>query len=142
MTAGQASLSFTISRVCPISCPLSRRYHPTISFSVAPFSSCLQSFPVSGSSLLSWLFTPGGQNVGASASPSVLPMNVHSCSVMSDYLQPHGPTMDCIGSPWTVCPRGSSRQEYWSGLSMGILQARILEWVVMSFSRGFSQPKD
>ena len=48
-------------------------YHPTVSSSVTHFSSCPQSFPVSGSSPVSWLFTSGGQSFGASA--SVLPMN-------------------------------------------------------------------
>ena len=50
--------------------------HPTISSSVVPFSSCLQSFPASGSFPMSWLFSSGGQSTGASASPSVLPMNI------------------------------------------------------------------
>ena len=63
-------------RVCPISCPSSRRCHPTVSSSVVPFSSCLQSFPASGSFPMSHLFTSGGQSIGASASASVLPMNI------------------------------------------------------------------
>ena len=58
------------------SCPLSWWCHPTISSSVVPFSSCLQSFPASGSFLMSQLFTSGGQSIGASASISVLPMNI------------------------------------------------------------------
>ena len=58
------------------SCPLSRWYHPTISSSVIPFSSRLQSFPASGSFLMSQLFASGGQSIGVSASASVLPMNV------------------------------------------------------------------
>ena len=58
------------------SCPLSRWCLPTISSSVIPFSSCLQSFPVSGSFPMSQLFASGGQRNGASASPSVLPMNI------------------------------------------------------------------
>ena len=62
--------------VCSNSCPLSRWCHPTISSSVIPFSSCLQSFPASGSFLMSQLFASGDQTVGASASASVLPMNV------------------------------------------------------------------
>ena len=49
--------------------------HPTISPSVSPFSSCLQSFPVSGSFPVSQLFTSGGQSIGVSTSASVLPMN-------------------------------------------------------------------
>ena len=57
------------------SCPLSRWCHPTISSSVIPFSSCLQSFPASWSFQMSQLFTSGGQRVGALASASVLPMN-------------------------------------------------------------------
>ena len=47
---------------CSNSCPLSRWCHPTISSSVAPFSSCLQSFSASGSFLMSWLFASGGQS--------------------------------------------------------------------------------
>ena len=58
------------------SCPLSQWCHPTISSSVVPFSSHLQSFPASGSFPVSWLFASGGQSIGASASASVLPMNV------------------------------------------------------------------
>ena len=60
------------------SCPLSRWcHHPTISSSVVPFSSCLQSFPASGSFPTSQFFPSGGQSIGVSASASVLPMNTH-----------------------------------------------------------------
>ena len=62
-------------RVYPNSCPLSCWCHPTIIFSVVPFSSCLQSFPASGSFPMSQLFAWGGQNIGVSTSTSVLPMN-------------------------------------------------------------------
>ena len=55
------------------SCPLS---YPTTSSSVVPFSSCLQSFPASGSFPMSQLFASGGQSTGASASISVPPMNI------------------------------------------------------------------
>ena len=58
------------------SCPLCRWCHPTISSSVIPFSSCLQSFPASGSFQTSQFFTSGGQSVGVSASASVLPVNI------------------------------------------------------------------
>ena len=58
------------------SCPLSWWWHPTISSSVVPFSSCLQSFPASGSFPISQLFASGGQSIGVSASSSVLPMNI------------------------------------------------------------------
>ena len=62
--------------VCSNSCPLSWWGHPTISSSVAPFSSCLQPFPASESFPMSQLFTSGGQSIGVSASASVLPMNI------------------------------------------------------------------
>jgi len=58
------------------SCPLSQWWHPTISFSVVPFSSCLQSFPASGSFQMSQFFASGGQSIGVSASSSVLPINI------------------------------------------------------------------
>ena len=56
--------------------PLSQWCHPTISSSVIPFSSCLQSFPASGSFQMSQLFASGGQSIGVSASGSVLPVNI------------------------------------------------------------------
>ena len=62
-------------RVCSNSCPLSHCYHPSISCSVIPFS-YLQSSPASGSFPMSQIFEPGGQNVGASALTSVLPVNI------------------------------------------------------------------
>ena len=61
---------------CSNSCPLSQCCHPTISSIVIPFSFCLQSFPTSGSFLMSWLFASGGQSIGASVSASVLPVNI------------------------------------------------------------------
>ena len=79
------------------SCPLSRWCHPTISSSVVPFSSHLQSFPASGSFQMSQLFAWGGQSIGASASGSVLSMNIQDWSPLG----------------WTgwICsqPRGLSR---------------------------------
>ena len=60
------------------SCPLSRWCHPTISSSVIPFSSCLQTFPASGSFPMSQFFKSGGLSLGASASASVLPMNIQN----------------------------------------------------------------
>ena len=58
------------------SCPLSWWCHPTISSSVTPVSSCLQPFPASGSFPMSLFFGLSGQSIGASASISVLPMNI------------------------------------------------------------------
>ena len=63
-------------RVYPNWCSLSRWCHPTLSSSVVPFSSCLQSLPASGSFPMSQFFTSGGQRIGVSASASVLPMNI------------------------------------------------------------------
>ena len=68
-------------RVYPNSCPLNWWCHLTISSSIVPFSSCLQSFPISHPTQLlsfqmSQLFTSGGQSIGVSASASALPMNI------------------------------------------------------------------
>ena len=60
----------------PNSCPLSQWCHPTISSSVVPFSSCLQSFPPSRSFQMSQFFASGGQSIWVSTSASVLPMNI------------------------------------------------------------------
>ena len=68
------SCSSLSPEVCSNSCSSSQWYHPTSSSSAAPFSSCPQSFPASGSFPMSWLFTSGGQSIEASA--SVLPMNI------------------------------------------------------------------
>ena len=63
-------------RVCSNSCPLSQWCHPTISSSVIHFSSWAQTFPASGSLPMSWFSTSNSQSIGASASTSVLPMNI------------------------------------------------------------------
>ena len=63
----------SVPGACSNSCPSSWCCHPTISFSVVPLSSCLQSFPASGSFPMSQFFKSGGQSIGASA--SVLPVN-------------------------------------------------------------------
>ena len=72
-------------RVHPNPCPLRRWCHPTISSSVIPFSSCLWSFPASGSFPMSHLFTSGGPSIGASASTQFSSV-AQSCLT----LQPHG----------------------------------------------------
>ena len=61
---------------CLNSCLSSQGCHPIISFSVVPFSSCLQSFPASGSFQMSQFFPSCSQSIGVSASASVLPMNI------------------------------------------------------------------
>ena len=63
-------------RACSNSCPLSRWCHSTISSSVIPFSSCLQSFPATGSFPMSQFFTLDGQSIGVSALALVLPINI------------------------------------------------------------------
>ena len=62
------------------SCPSSGWCHPTVSSSVVPFSSCLQSFPAPGSFQMSQFFTSGSQSIRVSASASVLPMNTQDWS--------------------------------------------------------------
>ena len=74
--AHQASLSITDSWSLLKLMSSSRWCHPTISFSVFPFSSRLQSFPASGSCQMNHLFASDGQSIGVSASTSVLPMNI------------------------------------------------------------------
>ena len=78
--ARQASLSITTPGAYSNSCPSSRWCHPTISSSVVPFSSHLQSFPASGSFPMSWFFTSGGQSTGVSALVSFLPKNTQNWS--------------------------------------------------------------
>ena len=80
-------------RACSNSCPLSWWCHPTILPSVIPFSSCLQSFPASGSFQMNQLSPSDGQSIGVSVSASVLPMNIQdwfpkSCLTLCD-------PMDC-----------------------------------------------
>ena len=72
----QASLSLLSPRVCSHTCPLSRWCHPTISSSVIPFSCFPQSFLAPGSFPMRWLFALGSQSIGASASTSVLQVNI------------------------------------------------------------------
>ena len=110
--ARQVSLSFTVSLSWLNSCPFSLWCHPTISSSVVPFSSCLQSFPASGSFPMSCLFASGSQSIGASASASawVLPMNIQDwfplkltglISLLSkglSRLQHHGPKHKFFGT--------------------------------------------
>ena len=64
----------------PNPCPLSRWCHPTISFPVFPFFSCLQSFPTSGSFPMTQFFTSGGQSIGVSVSTPVLPVKTQAWS--------------------------------------------------------------
>ena len=75
-TVRQASLSITNSQSLLKLMPIELWCHPTISSSVVPFSSHLQSFPASGSFQVSQFFTSGGQSIGVSALMLVLPINI------------------------------------------------------------------
>ena len=152
-TARQASLSITTPGVYSNSCPLSQWCDPTVSSSVVPFSSCPQSFPASGSFQMSQLFASGGQSIGVSASASVLPMNIQDWSPLgwtgwislqskglsrvfsNTIVQKKKSFQLCpiLCDPMGFSPPGSS--------VCGILQARMLEWVAISFARGSSWPR-
>ena len=99
-----ASLSCpsTTPRACSNSCPLRLWCHPTISSSVVPFSSCLQSFAASGSLLMNHLYSSGGWSIGVSASISILSMNTQDwfplgvtdlISLLSEDSQESSPTL-------------------------------------------------
>ena len=80
IAARQAPCPSPTPRVHANPCPWSQWCHPTISSSGVPFSSCPQSFPASGSFLMSQLSSLHGQSIGVSASASVLPMNTQDWS--------------------------------------------------------------
>ena len=86
-------------RVHPNPCPSSQWCHPTISSSVVPFSSYLQSFPASGSFQMSQLFASGGQSIGVSASTSVLLMNTQEWSPLGWTGSPCSPRDSQASSP-------------------------------------------
>ena len=192
--AHQTSLSFTIW-VCWNSCPMSQWCHPIISSSFFLFSSFPQSFPPWESFPTSQPLPSHGQSTGASASTSVLPMNIQGWFLLGltgliswqskglsrvfsnttvrkhpffgtrllygsrltsihDYWENHSvdymdlywqsdvsstcmlshSVMSDSETPWTVAHQAP--------LSIGILQARILEWVAMPWSNRSSQPMD
>ena len=94
------------------SCPLSQWCHSTNSSSVTPFSSCLQSFATSGSFPMSQLFTSGGQSIGASASTSILPMNIQGWFLSR---------LQLLAAPWTAVHQVSlSFTISWSLLSLSL----------------------
>ena len=117
--------------VCSNSCPSSRWCHSTISFPVIPFSSCLQSFPASGSFPVSWFFASGGQSVGASASASVLPMNIqdwfplgwtgliclHPKRLSRVFLAPQFRSINSMAFSFLYGPALTSMHDYWKNYS-------------------------
>ena len=118
--------------VHPNPCSLSRWCHPTISFSVVPFSSCLQSFSTSGSFPMSQLFAPGKQSIGVSASASVPPMNAQDWSPLGwtgwISLQSKGPSRvftnttaqkhQFFGLSFLYSPTLTSTHDYWKNQSL------------------------
>ena len=114
------------------SCPLSQWCHPTISSSVIPFSSCLQSFPASESFPRSQLFASGGQSSGVSASASVLPMNIEDwfplgwtgwISLQSKGLHESSPTpqfksINSLVLRFLYSPTLTSIHDYWKNHSL------------------------
>ena len=177
--AYQASLSIINSQSMLKLMSIESVMPPNLSSSAVPFSSCLQSSPASGSFPMSQLFSPHGQSVGASASASVLPMNIQDwfplgltglISLLSKGLsrafsnttvQNHqlfgtqllyGPTLTSIhrkkeskeSQVAQSCPTLCNPVDCsLPGSSVhAIFQARILEWVAVSFSRGSSQLRD
>ena len=116
--------------VYPNSCPLSWWCHPTISSSVIPFSSCLQSFPTSGSFQMNQLFASGGQSIGVSALATVLPMNTQDwsplgwtgcISLLSKGLSTPTPQFKSINSlalSFLYSPTLTSIHDYWKNHSL------------------------
>ena len=119
-------------RVYPNPCALSQWCHPTISSSVVPFSSCLQSFPASGSFPMSQFFTSSGQSIGVSASTSVLPMNTqdwfplgwtggYPCSPRDSQESSSTPQFNNINSPklsFLYSPTFTSIHDHWKNHSL------------------------
>ena len=111
--------------VCSNSCPLSWWCHPTVSSSVIPFSSCPQSFLASRSFPLSWLFPPGGQSIGASASASVLPMNIHNWFPLgrTGWISLQSKGFSRVFSNTTV-----QKHQYYSAIKKNTFESVIMRW--------------
>ena len=129
MTAAcQASLPSPSPRVCSNSCPLNQWCHPTISFSVICFSSCLQSFPASGSFPMSRLFiSSGGQSIRASASASVPLMNIQGWFPLglTDLISLLSKGLSRVFSSNTVW-----RHQFFSMQSFLLSSSHILTWLL------------
>ena len=117
--------------VCSNSCPLSQWCHPTISSSVTSFSSCTQCFPATESFPMSCLFTSVNQSAGASASASVLPMNIQSwfplnwspcCSrdFQESFPAPQFENIDSSALSLLYGPTLTSIHDYWKTIALTI----------------------
>ena len=119
-------------KVHPNSCPLSQWCHPTTSSSIIPFSSCPQSFPASCSFPMRQFFASGGQSIGASASASVLPMNIQdwfplgltvwsSCSPRDSQESSPTPQFKSVNSSvlrFLYVPTFTSIHDYWKTITL------------------------
>ena len=120
----------TTPGACSNLCPLSRWCHPTIPSSVIPFS-CLESFPPSRSFPMSQFYASGGQNIGVSASASVLPMNIQdwfplgltgllslqSKGLWKCFLQHHSSKGSTLWCCFLYGPTLTSMHDYWKNHS-------------------------
>ena len=125
--AHQVSLSITNSWSLLRLMSIEWWYHPTISSSVIPFSSCLQSFPASGSFQMSQFFTSDGQNTGASISASVLPVNIqdwfplgwtgwislHPSDSQESFPTPQFKSINSLALSFLYSPTLTSIHDYW-----------------------------
>ena len=120
-------------RVCWNSCPLSQWWHPIISSSVVPFFSCPKSFPGSKSFSVSWLFASRIQIIGTSA--SVLAVNIQGWFPLELSLRFMIAAAKLLQSCLTPCDPSDGSLP--GSPIPGILQARTLEWVAISFSNAW-----
>ena len=143
--SSQVSPSFTISLSLLKLMSIESVMPSTISSSVVPFPSCPQSFPASGFFQMSQLFASGGQSTGVSASTSVLPMNIQGWFPLgwTGLVSSQSKGLSSIltrkwGEVAQLCPTLCDPMDCnLPGSSVhGIFQARVLEWVAISFSRG------
>ena len=130
----QAFLSFTICQSLLKLMSIESVMSSNISSSVIPFSSCLQSFPSSGSFLMSWLFASGGQSIGASTSTPLFPMNIQGwfpldwvvwspCSPRDSQVSSPTPWLESISSSVLSLlygPTLTSTHDYWKNHSLTI----------------------
>ena len=119
------------SRTYSNSCSSSQCHHSTISSSVVPFSSCLLSFPASGSFQMSQFFASGGPSIGVSASASVLPMtmqdwfplgltgliSLQSKGLSRVFVKPQFKTINSSALSFLYVPTFKSIHDYWKNLS-------------------------
>ena len=113
-------------RACSNLCPLSQWCHPTISSSVVPFSSCLQSFPASRSFLMSRLFASGGQSTGTSTSASALPMNIQNWFPL-DWLV------------WSFCSPRDSQESSPTGSGGDGISAELFQILIIILPHSYSK---